>query len=585
MPPPKPSPAAGPRTKPPPASRGRRRPGRAPGAIRTRDQRLPGLIRRREVRTSLPVAAALAAAVFLGAGATPGHARSTSEVDWNPRFYDPAGNADLVLPLPCGGAMAFQRVDTPVPADDPIGDRTVQLGLGDTAAGFVSYLRRAHIRGGFTGEAGAGAHYFMGRYELTRDQLAALRGECPKPSMRGRVPASGLSWFDAVDAARRMTEWLRAETPDALPAEQGVPGFVRLPTEVEWEYAVRGGAAVDASVFNQRTFPIDGAMRDFAWHQGASSARGSLRPAGLLGPNPIGLHDVYGGVEELMLEPFRLNALGRTHGQPGGVTTRGGSILSTPGELSSGLRQEFPAYGASDGRPVALDTFGARFVIGVHLSVSTERTNVLRTAWLDHFGAEGIETANVSEDLTAALDALISNEIERDRRVRLEAIRLLATEERRERKSHRLEALKASILGGAILVQFLREDARGIERLENALVEFERTIEQASDGKGIIDAEDIERLRKRRDRIAAGLESRQGRFNLNFLSYERNLVNSATEYGATERRQALDVLLSELQLSGRAGLAPLAREFHDDVAAYHADPDMPTADIRRSALE
>ena len=521
----------------------------------------------------------LALAALPGLAPAPGHAESMPAITWSPKLYDPAENADLLLPLPCGGAMAFQRVDTPVPADDPIGDRTVQLGLGDTTAGFVSYLRRAHLRGGFTGETGSDAHYFIGRYEVTRDQLAALRGECPKPSMRGRVPASGLSWFDAVDAARRMTEWLRAEAPDALPSERGAPGFVRLPTEAEWEYAVRGGAAVDTSVFNQRTFPLDGPMRDFAWHQGASSARGSLRPAGLLAPNPLGIFDTYGGVEELMLEPFRLNALGRPHGQPGGVVTRGGSILSTPGELSSGLRQEFPAYGVSNGRPVALDTFGARFVIGVHLSVSTERTNALRAAWLDRFGSGDTRTANAGDDLTGALDALIEDEIEHDRRVRLEAVRLLATEERRERHAHRLEALKASILGGAILVQFLREDDLGIRRSEKLLALIDTAIEQGSDGK------EIERLRKNRGTAAAGLENRQGRFALNFLSYERNLVTSATEYGSTERRQALDVLLSELQLSGRGGLAPLARQFHDDVAAYDANPDMPTADIRRRALE
>ena len=540
--------------------------------------RLPGRVASRACLAGVLVPAL---AALPGLAPTPGHAQSPPAITWSPKLYDPAENADLVLPLPCGGAMAFQRVVTPVPADDPIGDRTVRLGLGDTTAGFVSYLRRAHLRGGFTGETGGDAHYFIGRYEVTRDQLAALRGECPKPSMRGRVPAAGLSWFDAVDAARRMTEWIRAEAPDALPSEDGAPGFVRIPTEAEWEYAVRGGAAVDTSVFNQKTFPIDGPMRDFAWHQGASSARGSLRPVGLLAPNPLGLFDAYGGVEELMLEPFRLNALGRPHGQPGGVVTRGGSILSTPGELSSGLRQEFPAYGVSNGRPVALDTFGARFVIGVHLAVSTERTNALRAAWLDRFGSGGTRAAGEGDgdDLTGALDALIEAEIEHDRRVRLEAVRLLATEERRERHAHRLEALKASILAGAILVQFLREDDLGIRRSEKLLALIDTAIEQGSDGR------ETERLRKNRRTAAAGLENRQGRFALNFLSYERNLVTSATEYGSIERRQALDVLLSELQLSGRGGLAPLAREFHDDVAAYDANPDMPTAGIRRRALE
>lgn len=529
-------------------------------------------------------AATVLACIFAGSVPEPAQAQSSAAVSWDSRYYDPAGNADLLLPLPCGGAMAFQRVDTPVPAGDPTADRTVQLGLGTTDSGYADYLRRAFIRGGFSGE-GAAAHYFIGRYELTRDQLAALRGPCPKPSPRGAVPATGLSWFDAVEAARSMTQWLRAEAPGALPAEDGTPGFVRLPTETEWEYAVRGGAAVDISVFNQRTFPIEGEIRDYAWHQGARSARGRLYPVGLRRPNPIGLHDVYGNAEELMFEPFRMNALGRPHGQPGGIVTRGGSILSTPSELSSGLRQEFPAFGASGGRPVALDTFGVRFAIGVHLSVSTERTNMLRAAWLDNFRGRGDRTEGVGDDLPSALDAMIADEVEHDRRFRLEAVRLLAAEEQRERKAGRLQALKALLLGGAILVQFLREDAMGIRLSRKAVAAFDETIEQASDGKGVIDAEEIERLRARRGKLVAGIGNREGRFSLNFLSYERNLVTSATEYAKTERRQALDVLLEELRASGRAALAPLAQEFYGDVVGYSANPNMTTEDIRRLVLE
>ena len=538
----------------------------------------------RDPAAASKLCAATVLACILAAPAS-AQAPSGPAVSWDPRFYDPAGGADLLLPLPCGGAMAFQRVDTPVPAGDPIGDRTVQLGLGTTESGYADYLRRAFIRGGFSGGNGAAAHYFIGRYELTRDQLAALRGPCPKPSPLGAVPASGLSWFDAVEAARAMTEWLRAEAPGALPAEDGTAGFVRLPTETEWEYAVRGGAAVDVSVFNQRTFPVEGEMRRYAWHQGARSARGRLRPVGRLLANPIGLHDVYGNAEELMLEPFRMNALGRPHGQPGGIVTRGGSILTTRSEFTSGLRQEFPAFGATTGRPVALDTFGVRFAVGVHLSVSTERTNALRAAWLDSFRGTGERSGGVGNDLPSALDAMIAGEVEHDRRAQLEAIRLLAAEERREQKANRLQALKALLLGGAILVQFLREDENLIRRTRNGVAAFDKTIEDASDGKGVIDAKKLEKLRAKRRRLIAGNEIRQERFELNFLSYERNLVTSATEYAKAERRQALDVLQEELKASGRAALAPLVQEFYADVGAYSADPNMATDTIRRLALD
>jgi len=540
----------------------------------------------RSARTTAKTCATAAFACILAswtAASASAQDRSALPVSWNPQYYDPDGNADLLLPLPCGGAMAFQRVDTPVSTDDPIADRTVQLGLGSTDSGYASYLHRTFIRGGFSGEGG-GAHYFIGRHELTRDQLAALRGPCPTPSPLGAVPAAGISWFDAVEAARLMTEWLRAESPGALPTEDGTPGFVRLPTETEWEYAVRGGAAVDAAVFNQRTFPLDGEMRRYAWHQGADSARGNLRPIGLLLPNPIGLHDVYGNAEELVLEPFRMNALGRPHGQLGGIVTRGGSILNTPSELSSGLRQEFPAFGARSGRPVALDTFGARFAIGVHISVSTERTNTLRAAWLENFRGRDDRAESLDADLPSALDAMIDLEVEQDRRLQLEALRLLAAEEQRERKASRLQALKALLLGGAVLVQFLREDDARIERGRKAVTLFDEAIEGASDGKGVIDAEELERLRARRAQVTAGIENQEGRFSLNLLSYERNLVTSATEYAGAEQHLALDVLAEELRASGRSALTPLVREFYDDISSYSATRDMTAEDIRGLAL-
>ena len=529
-------------------------------------------------RTCLAPVAVLAMLVL-----HPAAAGADSLVTWNEKFWDPSGDADLVLPIPCGGAMAFQRVDTPVPGGDPASDRAVQMGLATTEAGYIDYLRRAFIRGGFNDPVTGASFYYIGRYEMTRDQHAALVGECPGPNLRGAVPASGLSWFDAVDAARRMTEWLRQEAPDALPREEDAPGFVRLPTEAEWEYAVRGAASVDGSVFNQRTFPIDGAIRDYAWHQGAESARGMLRPIGLLHPNPIGLHDVYGSVEELMLEPFRMNALGRFHGQAGGVVTRGGSILSRASELSSGVRQEFPAYSVTDGKPVALDTFGARFVIGVHLAVSTERTNALRAAWLDRFN-EG-SAPGADESLTEILDALIADELEHARRARLEAARLKATEELRERDANRLEAIKALIVGGAVLVQFLREDDKLIELTLNAVKAFDQAIEDAADRQGIIDEEKLERLISKREKLKAGLEDRRSRFALNFLSYERNILTSATEYGVDERAEALDVLVQELELSGRSDLVPFARAFQDDIAAYAANPGMSIPEIRQLAFE
>ena len=69
-------------------------------------------------------------ALLLALLAVPALAWAETPEAWPVEQYDPAKDApaDLLLPMPCGGQMAFQKVVVPLDASDPLADRRVRLG-------------------------------------------------------------------------------------------------------------------------------------------------------------------------------------------------------------------------------------------------------------------------------------------------------------------------------------------------------------------------------------------------------------------------------------------------------------------------
>ena len=299
---------------------------------------------------------------------------------WESRFFNPKPLADdVVIPLPCEGSLTFRKVL--VPGAKPLDDFGVTLGAEESTQRHLEQAHPAHIAGSFTAPAPAtGRYYLMGKYEITELQYQAVMQEtCPKPAMKLMLPKTAISWFEAMQFSDRLNIWLRKNATDKLPKEDGATGFVRLPTEVEWEFAARGGNTVGSTEFREARYPMADGVNKHVWFAGSQSANGKLQLVGLLAPNPLGLHDILGNADEMMFEPFRLNKLDRFHGQAGGFIVRGANYLTPETDIRTAWRQEQLYYQTSDAnRP---RTSGFRLAMVAPALTSIQRSKQIEQDW------------------------------------------------------------------------------------------------------------------------------------------------------------------------------------------------------------
>lgn len=476
-----------------------------------------------------------------------------SGITWAERFYNPAARPDdLVLPTPCGGAMTFRPIE--VPSDGWLDDRRVLLGTEDERLAYTESLRYAHVAGGFSDPDNPTRRlYWLGTYEVTADQFAAVNGACPTPTMGGRLPVTQLGWFDAVVFAQTYTEWLLAEAPGVLPEEDGNPGFLRLPTEAEWEFAARGGIAVSEEAFRQRVFPMDGDLATYVWYQGSRSANNQLHPVGLLSPNPLGLHDVLGNVEEIVLEPFRLNRLGRLHGQAGGFIVKGGSFRTPADAIRTSFRQEMPHFSSSArNRPA---TVGFRLAIAAPVLTSLTRLEDIQTE-LDALAAGAdAPTGEVSVDALSELARIAEETDNPGLRRRLEAATVALRTVADTRATQSARTANSLIRLGAFLGNEVSTQAGALALRRRMLEALERY-----DGA---DPTQIDQARQSLEMAAASMEDIAS-------AYVDNVIVAAENFDPDTLYGQLRVLTLELSERDLDALMPFAQLFAVHAADFRA---------------
>ncbi|MEH2364471.1 caspase, EACC1-associated type [Nostoc sp.] len=177
--------------------------------------------------------------------------------------------------------------------------------------------------------------FFIGKFEVTQEQYQQITGSNPSYFKGAKRPVEQVSWNDAVDFCKKLS--------------QKTGRKYRLPSEAEWEYACRAGTTTPFHFGETITTELANYDGNYIYASAPKGKkRGETTEVGSFPPNAFGLYDMHGNVREWCQDNSHYNYKGAPsdgnawidNGNNKSRLLRGGSWINYPVGCRSACRDD-----------------------------------------------------------------------------------------------------------------------------------------------------------------------------------------------------------------------------------------------------